>query len=157
MYSHVLVGTDGSVTAARAVEAAARLALAHGGRLTIAHAFAARPTPALDADRVPDGIGWLLTPGGAAEALVAAAVDHTRTLGDLDVDGVARVGTPIGVLLELIAEQQPDVVVVGNADARRALARRSIGTALSRRSPGDVIIVDTVGRPARTGLRRRAA
>ena len=146
MYSHVLVGTDGSDTAARAVDAAARLAHAHGARLTVVHAFGARRASSpSDLEGFRDEFGWQLTPGGAAESLVLAAADRARAAacGALEVDVVAEPGQPVPVLLEAVLRLQPDAVVVGNADLRRPRLRRGIGPSLSRRAPVDVIIVDT--------------
>ena len=159
MYNHVLVGTDGSDTATKAVEAAARLAQAHQARLTIAHAFDARqPRPAV-ASPMEAEMGWLASPGARAEAVVNQAVNRAQevTCGGLSVDGVAEPGRPIAVMLALADELEPDAVVVGNADVHRLRVRRSIGHALSRRVRGDVVIVDTVGALGAGRGRRLAA
>ena len=130
MYDLVLVGTDGTITASRAVESAARLAHAHNARLTIAHAFSPRAEPGLERS-VRDELPWLGTPGTAAEALVLSAADLAQeaTCGALDVDVRAEPGTPRAVLCSLIDELGPDAVVIGNADARRSLTRRGLGHA----------------------------
>jgi nucleotide-binding universal stress UspA family protein len=146
MYAHVLVGTDGSPTATRAVGAAARLAHAHGARLTVVHAFDPRPPRDVHhADRARDELGWRLTPGGAADVLVRDAADHAQAVacGALDVHVRAEPGHPVPVLLRAVAAVEPDAVVVGNADLRRPRVRRAIGPSLSRKAGVDVIIVDT--------------
>lgn len=145
MYDHVLVGTDGSVTASRAVEAAARLAHAHQARLTIAHAFASARSRPRAAPPVPEEFSWLQTPGGAADAVVltAVALAQRAACGALSVDGRAELGHPRVVLRALVDELQPDAIVVGNADARRSLTRRGLGTWLAGRTHADVVIVDT--------------
>ena len=153
MYTHVLVGTDGSATAARAVDAAARLAHAHGARLTVVHAF--DPRPAREVPEPPglgDELGWRLTPGGAAEVLVRDAAEQAQAAacGALDVDVRAEPGQPVPVLLRAVLDVEPDAVVVGNADLRRPRLRRGIGPSLSRKADVDVIIVDTTS--DRTGL-----
>ena len=147
MYHHVLVGTDGSLTASRAVEAAARLAHAHRARLTIAHAFPPVGARRRTASPVPEEFSWLQTPGGAADALVVRAVEVAQqaACGALTIDGRAEVGHPRGVLRALVDELRPDAVVVGNADARRSLTRRGLGTWLAGRTHADVVIVDTSG------------
>jgi nucleotide-binding universal stress UspA family protein len=144
VYDHVLVGTDGSISSVRAVRAAARLAEAHQARLTIVHPYLSRP-------RAP-----------AARSLVAAAADHARAIvgGELPVDTRAEVGMPVTVLCSLIEELRPDVVVVGNADVRRALGRADIASVVACPSGRDIVIVDTSrGRraPRRVALRRSAA
>lgn len=150
MYDHVLVGTDGSETATRAVEAAARLAHAHDARLTIAYAFSSKLGRA--AAEVPaQELDWRSTPGGIAESIVAEAVGvaQSAACGALRVDTRAEPGHPVAVLLALADELTPDAVVVGNADVRRPRVRRSVGHALTRRVAGDVVVVDTVGRRRR--------
>jgi nucleotide-binding universal stress UspA family protein len=149
VYDHVLVGTDGSVTATRAVEAAARLAHTHRARLTIAHAFDPRqPVAVSSSSPVEEEFTWRQTVGGIAEALVNAAADHAQAAacGGLDVHTRAEPGPPAAVLVACALDLRPDAVVVGNADLHRVRLRRSIGHALSRRVHSDVIIVDTIGR-----------
>lgn len=147
MYDHVLVGTDGSETASRAVRTAALLAHVHQARLTIAHAFDPRRRAELVDQRAAAELHWMLTPGVAADALVQRAVHDAQAAacGGLDAVGRSEVGDPLTVLRSLIRELQPDVVVVGNADLRRIRLRRSLGHALSRRVHIDVIVVDTAG------------
>ena len=53
------------------------------------------------------------------------------------------VGSPRTVLRSLIDELAPDAVVVRNADFRRSITRRGLGSALARRTSTDIIIVDT--------------
>lgn len=151
MYDRLLVGTDGSDTATRAVEEAARLAHRSGAALTIAHAFSPRPSGAqrrawLEA---PDDLRWRLTVGASAEAIVEAAVEQAgRVAGpELSLTGRCDPGDPITVLLHLVDELDVDALVIGNRDmAGRPRLHRSIGRALSRRAACHVIIVDTTGR-----------
>ena len=149
MYDHVLVGTDGSPTATRAVEAAARLAHAYQAKLTIVHAFRPRrPSVVADASFVPTEDAWRLTPGGAAESLVDRAADHAQltACGGLHIETRVEPGSAASVLRALARELEPDVIVVGNADVYRPRLRRSIGQALSRRVTSDVVIIDTASR-----------
>ena len=159
MYEHVLVGTDGSTTATRAVEAAARLAHTHQARLTIAYAFDPRQPVPVNHPAVPEEFTWRQTVGGMAEAVVNEAVDRAQAAacGGLRVDGRAEPGPPVAVLLAFVGELRPDLVVVGNADLHRVRLRRSIGHALSRRVHGDVIIIDTVNRRDTPGGHRSVA
>ena len=143
MYDHVLVGTDGSATATRAVEAAARLAHAHRAKLTIAHAF--KPREVSGPADAPVEHGWRVTAGGAADLLVTAAADraHAASCGGITVETRVEPGHPMPVLLSLVRELEPCAVVVGNADIHRLRVRRSLGHALSRRASADVVVVDT--------------
>lgn len=158
MYERVLVGTDGSETATKAVEAAALTAFAHAADLTIVHAFSvpwAGTWANTDPD-VPDDLRWRLTPGAIAESTVEAAIEraHSVCAGPLVVHGGCETGRPVPVLLELIDELHADAVVVGNRDLQgRVRALRSVGRALARSAPCDVIIADTVERRARRRMR----
>lgn len=159
MYDHVLVGTDGSATATKAVEAAARLAHAHRARLTIAHAFDPRQPVPVSNPAVEAASTWRQSVGARAEALVNDAADHAQAAacGGLRIDARAEPGPPVAVLLAFAGDLRPDVVVVGNADLHRVRLRRSIGHALSRRVHSDVIIVDTVGHRGTRRDRRSVA
>jgi nucleotide-binding universal stress UspA family protein len=158
MYRHILVGTDGSTTASRAVESAARLAHAHHARLTIAHAFRARLTYT-DPGPVPDDLAWLRSPGATADAIVANAAGLAQAVacGSLEVQVRPEVGTPRSVLRALMQELDPDAVVVGNADARRSFTGRGLGSNLVGRTRADVIVVDTSDSSASTRGSRSAA
>jgi nucleotide-binding universal stress UspA family protein len=146
VYDHLLVGTDGSPTATRAVEAAARLAHAYNAKLTIAHAFRGRPIPVADAHLMPAGDLWKLSPGATAESVVAEAADRAQlaACGGLEIATRIEPGTPAHVLRTLARELRPDAVVVGNADAQGMHLRRPIGHVLTRRLATDVVIIDTV-------------
>jgi nucleotide-binding universal stress UspA family protein len=163
MYDRLLVGTDGSDTATRAVEEAARLACRSGATLTIAYVFSPRPSGAqrrawLEA---PDDLRWRLTGGASAEAIVEAAADRARRAAGpaLDLTGRCEPGHPITGLLRLVDELDVDALVIGNRDmAGRLRLHRSIGRALSRRASCHVVIVDTTGRrDSRRARSRRPA
>jgi nucleotide-binding universal stress UspA family protein len=145
VYGHVLVGTDGSPTAARAVESAARLAHTHSAGLTIVHAFKPRqPTPHVS-PAMEDESPLLRSNGTRAEAVVSAAINRAQAAacGGLEVHGRVEPGAPAAVLAAVSKEVRSDVVVVGNADVRRLRVHRSIGHALTRLVTCDVVIVDT--------------
>ena len=151
MYERVVVGTDGSDTADRAVEAGARLAVANDSELVVAHAFSARMSARQRAawQDAPDEVRWRLSPGTIAEATVLAAVDRARDVahGDLFVSSWTEPGHPVAVLLNVVERVDADVLVIGNRDMPgRARMRRSVGRAVARRATCDVVIVDTLGR-----------
>lgn len=151
MYERVVVGTDGSDTADRAVEAAARLAVAHDAVLVVVHAFSARVPARQRAawQDAPDEVRWRLSPGTIAEETVLAAADLARDVanGDLLVSSWTEPGHPIPVLLRVVERVDADVLVIGNRDMPgRARVRRSVGRAVARRATCDVVIVDTLGR-----------
>jgi nucleotide-binding universal stress UspA family protein len=145
VYDHVLVGTDGSTSSVRAVRAAARLAEVHQARLTIVHPYASRPAVLADKLGVAEEVRSLQAPAQVARSLVTAAAEHARAIvgGALAIDTRAEPGTPVTVLCSVIEELRPDVVVVGNADVRRALGRADISTLVVCPSGRDIVIVDT--------------
>lgn len=148
MYQRVLVGTDGSSTAALAVESAARTAIMHGADLVIGHAYPSRLTHAeLRAwQEAPDEVRWRLSSGNQAEETVQAAVSHARSVAGplLRVRAWAEPGRPVPVLLAMIQCVDPDVLVIGNRDMRGWVPGRSASRGLSRRASCDVLIVDTI-------------
>lgn len=159
MYERILVGTDGSATATRAVEAAARLARTHDAELVVAHAYSPRLTPAQQRawHEAPEELRWRLSSGSIAEDTVEAALRHAARLtgGTVRMHGRCEPGGAIPVLLALIDELDPDAIVVGNRDMpARIRAHRSVSQAITRRASCDVVIADTLGRRQQ---RRRSA
>ena len=124
-YRTVLVGTDGSLTAGRAVQQAVRLAAATRARLVVAY--------------VGD-------PATGRQVLEAVAQQH----GDAGVELVHKLleGDPADALLGLAAAEHADVVVVGNkgmTGAQRFLLG-SVPNKISHQARCDVLIVNTSAR-----------
>ncbi|MFN2465634.1 MAG: universal stress protein [Candidatus Dormibacteria bacterium] len=117
MFSKIVVGTDGSSTAARAVSKAAELAELAGAELHIVTAIktgasatfleAAMPVPV----GVPDQ-AW----EAESEAAIARILEDTRhSLGDrVTVQTHGRSGDPGEAILEVAREVGADLIVVGN-------------------------------------------
>jgi nucleotide-binding universal stress UspA family protein len=126
----IVVGTDGSDSAARAVEHAARLARTAGAELLVAHVYRTRDPAEATA---PRDLG--------ASLLRDVAARHGE---GLTVRSVLREGPAGDVLVALAAEENAGLVVVGN----RGLGRRRvlIGTVPARVAAGapcDVFIAHT--------------
>lgn len=119
MYGRVLVGTDGSATATRAVEAAARLARAHDAELVVGHPFPTRLTPTQHHawHEAPEELRWRLSSGSIAEDTVQAAVRCAETVAGpaARMRGRCEPGHPVPVLLSLIDKLDPDVLVMATA------------------------------------------
>jgi nucleotide-binding universal stress UspA family protein len=91
VYERILVGTDGSRTAARAVDRAAELAAATGAKLTV------------------------LTAGAGAKALLTAESEVARHRGSgVAIEAVAIDGDPASVLLDEAERGRYDLLVMGN-------------------------------------------
>jgi len=126
VYRSIVVGTDGSETAQRAVAAAADLARLAGAALELVSAYEpANPREDLDA-----------TLAGAVERLAGSG---------LVVRTHAREGDPADAILDVAEEQDADLIVVGNkgrTGARRFLLG-SVPNKISHYAPCSVLIVRT--------------
>ena len=123
-YTTVLVGTDGSETATRAVRRAAEVAAACGARLIVAFVG--------DAEQGP----LVLTRATAAVAGIGPPPE-TRLLA----------GDPADALLGLAGVEHADLIVVGNkgmAGAQRFLLG-SVPNKISHRAECDVLVAHTTG------------
>lgn len=127
-YRSIMVGTDGSQTATRAVRAAASLARSFmGARVQI---VCAHGVGGVD----EDGAGEVLR--YAREAVRAEGVETTTHTGQ---------GDPDSVITELAEQQDTDLIVVGSVGMGKARRFRLGGIAeqVAHGAPCDVLIVHT--------------
>jgi len=114
MFTAIVVGTDGSETAAKAVAMATELAKVHGARLHVVCAY--EPVlPALSAEE-QEALGelqWMASPGERAERVASAAAEAARAEG-VPVDTYLPVGDAAHGLLDVAERQGADLIVVGN-------------------------------------------
>jgi nucleotide-binding universal stress UspA family protein len=130
----IVVGTDGSETARRAVAEAARLARALGAEIHIVSAIDPRPSSATARS------------GEFVQATLAAAAAGIGT-DDLPVHTHASAGSPAEALLEIAEAVGASTIVVGNRGmhgAKRVLG--SIPNTVSHRAGCNVLIVSTESR-----------
>ena len=144
MSESIVVGTDGSETAKRAVTEAARLARALGAEVHIVSAIDPRPSAmsALSGEFVMP----VSDDGDALEATLAAAAAAVRA-DDLPVHTHAADGSPAEALLEVAAAVGASTIVVGNRGmhgAKRVLG--SIPNTVSHKARCNVLIVSTDSR-----------
>jgi nucleotide-binding universal stress UspA family protein len=124
VYRSIVVGTDGSETAQRAVAAAADLARLAGAALELVSAY--EP----------------VNPREDVDATLADAVGRLEDSG-LAVRTHAREGDPADAILDIAEEQDADLIVVGNkgmTGARRFLLG-SVPNKISHYAPCSVLIV----------------
>src|SRR6266513_1257612 len=118
MYEHIIVGTDGSATATKAVEAASAIAGDCGGRLHVVVAFSSRVASRARADieDAPVEARWRMLPGPAAERVgeQAAATARMTAGAHIDVDVHCVLGRPVEAIVDIAEEVDADLVVVGN-------------------------------------------
>jgi nucleotide-binding universal stress UspA family protein len=126
MYKIVVVGTDGSETADRAVEAAADLARSWGSELHVITSFRAN-NPGL-----AQVTGAALVDTGAGHAVVEEAARQVgarsiETWGSgLKIEAHAVHGDPVDAILDTAASLNADLIVVGSKGMRGA--RRYLGS-----------------------------
>ena len=145
-YRNVVVGTDGSETAAKAVRVAAGLASASGARLTVVTAFT--PHEAVTArarEEAPEEIQWRITDAAAADETAAGACQVAKEAGVKDVRARAERGDPADALIDVAEDTGGDLIVVGSRGMTGA-ARFLLGSVpnkVSHHAPCDVLIVAT--------------
>lgn len=148
-YRKILVGTDGSASSFRAVEAAGRLAADAGATLILVCAY--QPMPDRERARAGDQLGDLaykVEGSTPADDALRAARERAITAGATDVQEVAVAGDAVDTLLDLAGERDADLLVIGNRGLN-SLAGRLLGSVpanLSHRARCDVLIVHTTDR-----------
>jgi nucleotide-binding universal stress UspA family protein len=142
----LLVGTDGSETAAVAVAEAADLAARLGAGLLIVTAYPDALTTRLgtQAHNMPAPRDWRTDHRSEAEERLARALGSLgRT--DLAVETIARPGDPAEVIIGLAEQRGADLVVVGSK-GMTGVGRFLLGSVpskVSQHAPCSVLIVRT--------------
>ncbi|HYA67141.1 MAG TPA: universal stress protein [Acidimicrobiales bacterium] len=145
MFSNIVVGTDGSDTAALAVALAADLAGRHGAVLHLVNAY--KVTTAGIAV-VQAGTMAAADTGLSHEVLRSAAeklvAEAARTIEGVKVETHAVAGNPADVVVSVAEAVGADLIVVGSKGMRGA--RRVIGSvpnSVAHRGPCHVLIAKT--------------
>jgi nucleotide-binding universal stress UspA family protein len=147
MYSKIVVGTDGSATAGRAVEQAGALARAFGAELHLVSAYRTPSTVlavAPEAMIAVDDTEWRQAVQADVEQTLAALVQRLSDSG-VTVTAHARSGDPARVIVDVATSVDADLVVVGNKGmkgARRLLG--SVPNTVAHQARCSVLIVETV-------------
>ena len=144
-FQSLVVGTDGSDTAKKAVETAADLARA-GGELHIVMSAAAVPESRLRSERagVPDDVAHTVGPNEDTEAQLREAAEPYESSG-LKGHTHAKSGDPADAIIGVAESNRADLIVVGNkgmTGARRFLLG-SVPNKVSHHAPCSVLIVRT--------------
>jgi nucleotide-binding universal stress UspA family protein len=146
MFASIVVGTDGSDTAGKAVDAAVELARPASATLEIVSAYEPVPAQRLRAGarQVPADLEWMVNPREDVEATLAEAAGRVRAAG-LTARTYAREGDPADAILDVAEERGSDLIVVGNrgmTGAKRFLLG-SVPNRVSHHAPCSVLIVRT--------------
>jgi nucleotide-binding universal stress UspA family protein len=142
MFNSIVVGTDGSATASRAVEEAAHLAKDHGAELHIVSAFG-KPGEARQASLVNAGSVDPVLDEAAAIAKAQGVAARTHVLETEPGDGIVAIATDLGA----------DLIVVGNRLIRgiQGYFMGSVPAAVLRDAPCSVLVVRTTDGPEPPG------
>jgi nucleotide-binding universal stress UspA family protein len=143
MLRTVAVGTDGSETASRAVDAALDLAEHFGARLVVGSCYA--PVAEKDArgeeKGAPQHIPRSTDPPADVEAILRGVAKRASERG-LETTGDARMGRPAEMLCQIAADHDADVLVVGSKGMHRHMLG-SVPNTVSHQAPCSVMVVKT--------------
>jgi nucleotide-binding universal stress UspA family protein len=151
MFKTIVVGTDGSEGAMRAVQVAADLAASQSGGATLHIVTVQKPVAATAMASGEMAVSGAAAAGVEWEDEVRKVLEGTldQSARDATREGVtiethARFGNPAEVLCDLASHLDADLIVVGNRGmqgGRRFLG--SVPNTISHHSPCSVLIADT--------------
>lgn len=146
-YRSIVVGSDGSSTAERAVAQAGALAGAEGARLVIVTAYTegAGRASDVDADALPADIRYMLTDRVQAEELGVHGREVAKASGAGKVVVQAISGDPAEVLLEAAKDFDADLIVVGSRglSSHAHFLLGSVASSVAHHAPCDVLVAHT--------------
>ena len=143
MIKTVAVGTDGSDTAAKAVEFAIDLASRYEAKVVFLSAYRAVSEGRLksEARDAPEDVQWQINPAEDVEPALRDAEDAARERG-LETTSEAKHGDASKVLVELADKHNADVLVIGNKGMQRKVLG-SVPNTVSHNAGCSVLIVKT--------------
>jgi nucleotide-binding universal stress UspA family protein len=147
LYSSIVVGTDGSETASKAVTRAAELAATSGAFLSIVSAFRPVPPERLRNERVgaPEDIAYVVNSREDVDHLLSVAKKLAESLGASSVRTESVDSEPSEALIEVAERLGADLIVVGSqgmTGAKRFILG-SIPNRVAHHTPCDILIVKT--------------
>ena len=140
----IVIGTDGTDTAAAALERAAALAKAIGAQLHVVTAYRPRQARMAAGQAAnPDLVAWQLARDSRAQAILDEACAAARIRG-VEAEAHARSGDPADAILQVAEEEGADLVVVGNKGmtGRRHMLG-NVPNRVSHHASCSVLIVNT--------------
>ena len=146
MFTRIVVGTDGSDTAAEAVRQAIDLAKISGATLSIVSAFAPISKRRIqdEAEGAPADIAYVVGPREDVNLVLDAAAAAARAAG-VEVRTHAVEADPADALLNVAEQIKADLIIVGNkgmTGARRYFLG-SVPNNVSHHAPCSVLIIQT--------------
>jgi nucleotide-binding universal stress UspA family protein len=146
LFDRIVVGTDGSETAAEAVRQAIELARLAGASLDIVSAYepVSRSRLREESDEVPGDVAYAVGPKEDVNQVLDAASGVAKQAG-IEVATHAREGGPADAIIDVAEQTKADLIVVGNkgmTGSRRFLVG-SVPNNISHHAPCSVLIVRT--------------
>jgi nucleotide-binding universal stress UspA family protein len=146
VFRSIVVGTDGSETAQKAVDEAVGLAKLTGAKLELVSAYEPVSSQRLrvEARHVPADLQWMVNPREDVDATLAEAAERAGEAG-VESRSYAREGDPADAILAVSEELGSDLIVVGNkgmTGAKRFLLG-SVPNKVSHHAPCSVMIIRT--------------
>jgi nucleotide-binding universal stress UspA family protein len=146
MFRSIVVGTDGSETARKAVQQATELAKQVGASVSLVSAYEPVSNARMRDEKreVPKDMEWMVNPREDVEATLKEASEEVDGAG-VKVETFAREGDAADAILDVAEEQNADLIVVGNkgmTGAKRFLLG-SVPNKVSHHAPCSVLIIRT--------------
>lgn len=146
LFNRIVVGTDGSESAAEAVRQAVELAGLTGARLDVVSAYEPVPNRQVESEvaQAPGDVAHEFGPREEATFALDSAVGAATAAG-IEVTPHAMDGDPADAILDVAEKVGADLIMVGNkgmTGARRFLLG-SVPNKVSHHSPCSVIIAKT--------------
>ena len=143
MFKSIVVGTNGTETADKAVTRAVELAKLTGAALHVVSAY--EPAPAhVGGSRPPaEAAEWAISPHFKVDAVLERATDIAKA-GGLNIEVHGPKGDAASAIVGVAEEMNADLIVLGSKGmqgASRVLG--SVPNKVSHRAPCDVLIVQT--------------
>ena len=141
----IVVGTDGSDTAAVAVREVADLAGKMAAKVHLVSAFEpASGVRVSGAGADPERAQWNVGPTVSVDSLLERAAGTLRAHG-VQVETYARKGDPAEAIIAVAEEQGADLIVIGNKGMRsaRRFLLGSVPDKVSHHAPCSVLIIRT--------------
>jgi nucleotide-binding universal stress UspA family protein len=146
MFSAIVVGTDGSDTAGKAVLQAAELAREVGASISLVSAYEPVPNQRLREERrdVPKDMEWTVNPREDVDATLKEAAEEVEGAG-VKVETFAREGDAADAILDVAEETKADLIVVGNKGmtGTKRFLLGSVPNKISHHAPCSVLIIRT--------------
>jgi nucleotide-binding universal stress UspA family protein len=146
MFGSIVVGTDGSETARKAVLQAVELAKRIGATVDIVSAYEPVSNQRLRTEQrdAPADLQWAINRREDVDTTLLEAREAVEDAG-VQVTTFAREGDPADAILDVAEERSADLIVVGNkgmTGAKRFLLG-SVPNKVSHHAPCSVLIVRT--------------